>query len=135
MTFRIPILTKIFDYFSFADKPPGGLTRSQFFNIMLTSCTVNLNPKTMDNSWLQKKVTTKIARSKFRDNNEILKTDSALFDFENYDWEHLKSDMKVGDELWTYSSPEKTWENLCGRGGVCIVRDGKIIKSVLMVMS
>jgi hypothetical protein len=43
--------------------------------------------------------------------------------------------MEPGDELWTWSSPRWTWENLCGRGGLAIVRDGKPVDYAMTVMN
>jgi hypothetical protein len=43
--------------------------------------------------------------------------------------------MQPGDELWTWSTPRWTWEDLCGRGGFAIVRDGKPIYHSWTVMN
>jgi hypothetical protein len=35
--------------------------------------------------------------------------------------------MQPGDELWTFASPAKSWEDLAGRAGIAVVRDGNPI--------
>ena len=43
--------------------------------------------------------------------------------------------MLPGDEFWTFYSPHKYWQNLCGRGGVALVRDGIPVGHVVLVMN
>ena len=50
-------------------------------------------------------------------------------------WQVLESRMQPGDEIWTFSSPDFFWKKLCGRGGYAIVRDGKVVSTVLTVMN
>lgn len=52
------------------------------------------------------------------------------FGHANAGWLALVAKMQEGDELWTFDSPLETWENLCGRTGYSIVRDGEIIASL-----
>ena len=47
----------------------------------------------------------------------------------------IRSEMIEGDQLWTFKSPKKSWECLAGRGGFCILRDGEIIETYLLIMS
>ena len=49
----------------------------------------------------------------------------------NSRWEALKSEMKPGDEIWTFSSPADYWEHLAGRAGVALVRHGKAVKTIV----
>ncbi len=53
----------------------------------------------------------------------------------NARWLALVAKMQEGDELWTFDSPLETWENLCGRRGYSIVRDGEIIDSLIIGMN
>lgn len=39
--------------------------------------------------------------------------------------------MQEGDELWTYSSPQLTWNDLAGEAGVALVRNGTIVAHVV----
>jgi hypothetical protein len=49
--------------------------------------------------------------------------------------ESIKNIMIEGDELWAYNTPRKYWKYLGGRKGYLIVRDGKVIKDFLVMMS
>jgi hypothetical protein len=55
------------------------------------------------------------------------------FGFLNSQWEALKAEIQPGDELWSFASPPKSWEDLAGSAGVALVRDGNPIK-VLVTM-
>jgi len=74
----------------------------------------------VDISWLTKRVT----------RDELL-AESGDSDF----FEKLLDAYQDGDELWRFSSPADYWRNLAGRGGVALVRDGKIVTSVVTIMS
>jgi hypothetical protein len=43
--------------------------------------------------------------------------------------------MQSGDELWTWASPDWTWEALMGRGGYAIVRDGEPVRYWMTIMN
>ena len=45
----------------------------------------------------------------------------------------LQSLQKPGDELWEWDMGG--WDELCGRSGLAIVRDGQVIKSSMMLLS
>ena len=47
---------------------------------------------------------------------------------------NLKAQMQEGDELWIFNSPQEFWSGLCGRRGLCIIRDGEEVDSVLTLM-
>ena len=34
---------------------------------------------------------------------------------------------RSGDEVWSFSSPPESWKQLMGTGGVCLIRNGKVI--------
>jgi hypothetical protein len=57
------------------------------------------------------------------------------FGKDNATWNDIKSKMLEGDEVWRFSSPPETWTNMCGRGGVCIVRNGKIVDGIITIMN
>ncbi len=40
------------------------------------------------------------------------------------EWTAFLAQMKQGDELWFFSTPQERWESLSGREGYAIVRDG-----------
>ncbi len=57
------------------------------------------------------------------------------FGFLNAKWEALKSRLRAGDELWIYRSPPASWEDLHGRMGVAVVRNGTVIDSIVTAMN
>jgi len=57
------------------------------------------------------------------------------FGFRNREWEDLKALMMPGDEIWTFSSPPESWQDLAGRAGVALVRDGIPIRVVVTMMN
>lgn len=42
---------------------------------------------------------------------------------------------KEGDIVYDWSNESEAWASLCGMSGVCLVRDGEIIESVLLLMN
>jgi hypothetical protein len=73
---------------------------------------------------------------------EFLTKKLHIEDFDSYDWQmpkklwlEMKQQIRQGDELWQFTTLPKTWENLHGRAGIALVRDGRIINSVVIVMS
>lgn len=57
------------------------------------------------------------------------------FAFQNKQWEAMKADMKPNDQLWEFSSPGPSWKALAGRAGIALVRNGKVIASIVTVMN
>jgi hypothetical protein len=47
----------------------------------------------------------------------------------------LLAEMRDDDELREFSSSSDSWEGLCGRAGIALVREGKIIASILTTLS
>jgi hypothetical protein len=86
-----------------------------------------LIPKT----WLDKKITIAEAEAGHPGiNDERVQRfpDAAKpFGFKNGQWEAIKAAMQPGDELWTFASPAKSWEDLAGRAGIAVVHDGNPI--------
>jgi len=89
----------------------------------------------MQTSWLTYKITTKVSETEFQESGVEWNYYTDPFSIAKYDWPDLKKEMIAEDELWLYSSPNETWAHLGGRCGVCIVRDGEIVKSQLAIMS
>ena len=50
-------------------------------------------------------------------------------------WEEIKATMQPGDELWSFHSPSWTWQALCGRAGIALVRDGAIVAELITMMN
>lgn len=47
-------------------------------------------------------------------------------------WQKLKSEAEEGDELWAFENPSNTWKKLGRHNGYALVRNGKIVKSVIV---
>jgi hypothetical protein len=79
-------------------------------------------------AWLDKKVTIAEAEAEhpgIKDERVQRFPDAAKpFGFKSGQWEAIKAAMQPGDELWTFASPAKSWEDLAGRAGIAVVRDG-----------
>ena len=95
----------------------------------------------MIHGWLLEETTVEAAEA---DNPGLSADDERLkrspeaakpFGFKNSEWEALKSEMKPGDEIWTFSSPPETWEALMGRSGIALVRDGEIVQHIVTLMN
>jgi hypothetical protein len=90
-------------------------------------------------SWLQKKVTIAEAEAEhpgITDERKSRFPEAAKpFGFAHQKWEELKAAMLPGDELWTFSSPPKSWEDLAGRAGIALVRKGIPVRTIVTVMN
>ena len=51
------------------------------------------------------------------------------------DLKDLKFLILPGDELWTFSSPQKHWTNLIGRGGIVLMRNSRPVAHVVTQMN
>ena len=114
---------------------------------LLIACSLGLGGPTradddipaVPKEWLGKKVSVAEAETLYpgvkdervRSMPEIAKP----FGFLNGRWEEFKAQMRPGDELWTFRSPDDTWANLAGSGGVVLVRDGTPIKALVTMMN
>ena len=85
----------------------------------------------MYKEWLQLKLTVREAEDKHMVHHRNLSRKGVPFGFQNSEWMELLIEMIEGDELWEFCSPEETWRNLCGREGIALVRDEKIIRLIV----
>jgi hypothetical protein len=89
--------------------------------------------------WLQKRISVAEAEAAFpgiTDDRVAQYPEAAKpFGFESREWEALKTQMRPGDELWTYASPADSWLHLAGRAGIALVRDGTPIAALLGAMN
>jgi hypothetical protein len=73
--------------------------------------------------------------------NENMVTDPRLgdspvpFGFSNHQWRELLAEMQDGDELWTFSTSDESWDNRCGRAGISLVRNGKEVTYIVRKMN
>jgi hypothetical protein len=90
-------------------------------------------------AWLDKKISVAEAEAAHPGiNDERIQRfpDAAKpFGFRSGEWEALKAAMQPSDEIWTFSSSAKSWQDLAGRAGIALVRDGKPIKVLVTMMN
>ena len=89
--------------------------------------------------WLQEKLSVadaEAAHPGINDDRVARFPDAAkAFGFQHREWEEFKAAMLPGDELWAFASPAELWEDLAGRAGFALVRDGVPIKIIVTVMN
>lgn len=89
----------------------------------------------MHKKWLQKKITIGEAEAEHTVSNRDLGPLPVPFGFMNARWRAFVANMQAADELWTFSSGEESWQHLCGRTGISLVRNGEIIESLVTRMN
>jgi hypothetical protein len=85
--------------------------------------------------WLVRRVTPEEAAAAHMVQTPALGDASVPFGFLAEQWQKLRTGMRVGDELWEYCSPPETWDELAGRAGYVVVRNGRIVADVLTSMN
>jgi hypothetical protein len=75
----------------------------------------------MDRTWL----TRRVSLSELGDNWGYLQRE----------WDALRSEMREGDELWEFASPQSSWDALAGRAGVALVRGGQVLSQIVTIVS
>jgi hypothetical protein len=89
----------------------------------------------MHKEWLNNRISVEEAEKKFMEQDDRIGPDPVPFGYYNEPWEKLKANLQDGDELWQFSSPKESWINMCGRAGLCIVRDGEIVDHFVIAMN
>ena len=89
--------------------------------------------------WLQKQITIAEAETAYpgiTDDRVKNFPDAAKpFGFRHAEWEALKTHMQPGDQLWTFMSPPKSGEDLAGRSGIALVRNGAPVEVIIGAMN
>ena len=90
-------------------------------------------------SWLTERVSGEQAEMTFAPTHGQLDSAPQMpnkpFAFDNHRWEALKSCTIEGDELWYFCSPPEPWAALCGRACIALVRDGRLVETVILRMN
>lgn len=86
-------------------------------------------------AWLTERVSIEEVEAAHAVRHARLGPDPVAFGFQHEQWERMKRDLQPGDELWEFCSPPDTWQNLCGRKGIAIVRDGTIVAHLTTALS
>ena len=89
----------------------------------------------MKKEWLEKEITISEAEAENMVSDPRLGPSPVPFGFDNKEWRALLAKMQAADELWTFSSSDESWEHLCGRAGISLVRNGEIIDSVVTLVN
>ena len=50
-------------------------------------------------------------------------------------WQVLKSLLQPGDELYEFSTDQASWDELAGRAGIHVVRDGEIVATIITILN
>jgi hypothetical protein len=50
-------------------------------------------------------------------------------------WQKLKNEAGENDELWAFENPSNTWKKLGRHAGYALLRNGKVVKSVIVTSS
>ena len=61
----------------------------------------------------------------------LLRASSRLY----REWQALRAAMEPGDEIFAFFSSPESWRGLCGRGGFALVRAGKVVREVVIVLN
>ena len=69
------------------------------------------------------------ARANVEEIDELIASSPEKFR-ERCGWNEIRANLKPGDEIWHYESPQETWDKLRGRAGICVRRDGKVIEAI-----
>jgi hypothetical protein len=89
----------------------------------------------MDQDQLMTRVTVAQAEALHMAQIDELGPDPLPFGFANERWRALVAQMQEGDELWTFISSPESWARRSGRAGIALVRDGKVVDSLVTTSS
>jgi hypothetical protein len=67
--------------------------------------------------------------------NPALGNQPVPFGFNNNQWRELLASMESGDELWSFTTSDASWDNGCGRSGISLVRNGKEVSCIIEKMN
>jgi hypothetical protein len=95
----------------------------------------SLDEGPMKKDWLQRITTVENAERDHLVTDERLGPHPVPFGFQHDSWLQFKSLIRESDELWEFSSPPPTWERLAGRRGLCLLRNGRIVASLITLMN
>ena len=84
---------------------------------------------------LQRRVSVAEAEAAHLVSDEQLGPSHVPFGFMHTAWLALLAQMQPDDELWEFRSPASTWQHLCGREGLVLLRQGKVVAQVLTAMN
>ena len=89
----------------------------------------------MNKEWLTEQLSVEECEAKHLVFDKSLGDKPIPFGFINNQWQNLLLKMQEGDEIWEFCSSSEFWQMLAGRSGVCLVRNGEIIDSIITAMN
>lgn len=57
------------------------------------------------------------------------------FGYMNAEWQEFQALAQEGDEFWSYSSPQKHWSACRGSAGYVLLREGRVVASLITELS
>jgi hypothetical protein len=107
--------------------------------LALTSTHTMADESQIPKDWLQTQITVAEAEAAYPGiADDRVKTSPEAgkpFGFRHAEWEALKTHMQPGDQLWTFMSSPKSWEDLAGRSGIALVRNGVPVEVIIGAMN
>lgn len=89
----------------------------------------------MEKSWLQTKRTREELEAENMVERKNLWPQPVPFGFMYPEWKQLLAQQQPGDELWTFSSSNESWEEMAGRKGIALVRQGEVVDHIVTEMN
>lgn len=97
--------------------------------------TYQFEEKAAMNGWLRNQTTVEEAEREHLVKTDRLGPNPVPFGFIHGQWLKFKGQIRPGDQLWNFCSSGESWEHLAGREGLCIVRNGEIVASIITCMN
>jgi len=66
---------------------------------------------------------------------EQIEEENTPLGFLNSEWNELCGLRQQDDELWEFDSPADHWLSLCGRAGIALVRNKKVVCAIVTEMN
>lgn len=79
-------------------------------------------------AWLLRRVTLEEIAEASRTRDLIKPRDSA-------EWEEFKAQVRQGDEIWLFTSPEESFQNVGGDIGYVLIRNGEEVTHIVALRS
>ncbi len=81
------------------------------------------------------KISIEEIENKYTIKDDRLGDEPVIFGFVNFQWIKIIEAMQENDEFYFFCSDANSWGHLAGREGIALVRDEKIIDSIITRMN
>lgn len=85
-------------------------------------------PESIPTEWLGEMFGPVTAASKFT-------SSPSPFVIPEAEWKQLFLSLLPDDEVWSFCSPPDSWQHLAGRSGIVVLRAGKVVKTLTLLMN